>query len=49
MITLLRAPEVDTLGCVEHVLRYMFGTIGYGLMYVSDGEVRLLIDILILT
>jgi hypothetical protein len=32
----------------KHVLRYLRGTVGYGLRYVSGGEVRLQ-DILILT
>jgi hypothetical protein len=25
----------------KHVLRYLHGTVGYGLRYVSDGEVKL--------
>lgn len=37
------------LGCVEHVMRYLVGTGGYGRMDVSCGEVELLTNIVTLT
>jgi hypothetical protein len=34
-------PRHVHLVAAKHVLRYMHGTVGYGLRYVSDGEVKL--------
>jgi hypothetical protein len=33
-------PRHVHLVAAKHVLRYLHGTIGYGLRYVSDGEVK---------
>jgi hypothetical protein len=34
-------PKHVHLVATKHVLRYLHGTVGYGLRYVSDGEVKL--------